>query len=95
MFKNNYSLSLLSLESWAAAKKLHASVAELPAAVRIPNQMPLAPSVTPRVVNKLNQRSCTDLLTFTLRVWKIPEKFIEEMKVVRTIDASNGICYPK
>ena len=40
-------LCLLSMDPWAAAKKLEASVVVPPAPVRVLNQRPLAPSVTP------------------------------------------------
>ena len=37
---------MLSMEPWAAAKKLLSSVAVPPAPVRVPSQSPLSPSVT-------------------------------------------------
>ena len=45
---------LLSIEPWAAAKKLLASVAVPPVPVRVPSQRPLVPSVTPVANDKGN-----------------------------------------
>ena len=68
------------MRSWShrlRPKKVHASVAVPAAPVRVPSQRPLSPSVTSvtsvandRVIMKLSQGLCTDLLAFALQLGK-------------------------
>ena len=75
--QNQFLHSLLSMEPWAAAKS---SVTVLPAPVRVPSQMSLAPTVT-SVTSVANDKGdnekilglYTDLLAFALKLRKTPE----------------------
>ena len=69
-------LFLLSMEPWAAAKKLSVSVAVPPAPVQVPSQRPLAPSVA-SVTSVANDKADNEMvlgavLTKTLLAWHNP-----------------------
>ena len=71
---------MLSMEPWAAAKKLAVSVVVPPAPVRVPSQRSLSPSVASvtsiandKSDNEVILRQCTDLLAFALQSRKPPE----------------------
>ena len=71
---------MLSMESWAAAKKKLVSVAVPPAPVRAPSQMPLDPSdasvksvTNDKLDNEMILGLFTDRLVFVLKLRKTSE----------------------
>ena len=92
---------LLSMEQWAAVKKLSVSVAMPTAPVLVPSQRPLAPSAA-SVRSVTNDKGddemilCTDLLAFAKQQRKTPEisaRRPSDEGAVRPVIASNGVPF--